>query len=81
MSNLPLHGFTQNQIWLAIVALAVELTACLQMLALTDPPGHQPRFTPNAETVSPTRSVLKNASEAEADRCTQPFDSTRSDPS
>ncbi len=36
MSNLPLHGFAQNQIWLALVALAVELTACLQMLALTD---------------------------------------------
>ncbi len=36
MSNLPLHGFTQNQIWLAIVALAVDLTAWLQMLALTD---------------------------------------------
>jgi len=36
MSNLPLHGFTQNQIWLAIVALAMELTAWLQMLALTD---------------------------------------------
>jgi len=33
MSNLPLHGFTQNQIWLAIVALAMELTARLQMLA------------------------------------------------
>jgi len=36
MSNLPLHGFAQNQIWLAIVALAMELTAWLQMLALTD---------------------------------------------
>ena len=31
----PLHGFNQNQIWCAIVQIAVELTAWLQMLALT----------------------------------------------
>lgn len=35
LTNLPLHGFSQNQIWLAIVALASELTAWMQMLALT----------------------------------------------
>lgn len=35
LTNLPLHGFAQNQIWLAIVALAAELTAWMQMLALT----------------------------------------------
>lgn len=40
LSNLPLHGFTQNQIWCAIVALAIELTAWMQMLALTE---HQAR--------------------------------------
>lgn len=34
--NLPLHEFTQNQIWCAIVALACELTAWLQILAFTD---------------------------------------------
>ena len=33
---LPLHDFAQNQIWLAIVALAAEITAWMQMLALTD---------------------------------------------
>jgi hypothetical protein len=32
LSNLPLHGFAQNQIWCAIVALAAELTAWMQML-------------------------------------------------
>ena len=32
--NLPLHSLAQNQIWCAIVALAVELTAWLQMIAL-----------------------------------------------
>jgi hypothetical protein len=36
LTNLPLHGFAHNQIWVAIVALAVELTAWTQMLALTD---------------------------------------------
>ena len=36
----PLHDFTQNQLWLAIVALAAEIVAWMQMLAL---PGHQAR--------------------------------------
>jgi Transposase DDE domain group 1 len=40
LSNLPLHGFAQNQIWCAVVAIATELTAWMQMLAL---PGHQAR--------------------------------------
>jgi len=35
LRNLPLHGFDQNQIWCAIVALAVEITAWMQMLTLT----------------------------------------------
>lgn len=34
--NLPLHGYAHNRIWVAIVALALELTAWTQMLALTD---------------------------------------------
>lgn len=40
LTNLPLHDFAQNQIWCAIVALAVELTAWMQMLALA---GHDAR--------------------------------------
>ncbi len=40
LTNLPLHDFAQNQIWCAIVALACELTAWMQTLAL---PGHQAR--------------------------------------
>ena len=40
LTNLPLHDFGQNQIWCAIVALAVELTAWMQMLALA---GHDAR--------------------------------------
>ena len=41
LANLPLHDFAQNQIWLAIVALAVELTAWMQMLALVGHPGRR----------------------------------------
>lgn len=38
LQNLPLHGFDQNRIWLAVVQLACELTAWTQMLAFgTDP--------------------------------------------
>jgi hypothetical protein len=33
--NLPLHSFAQNQLWCAIVTLAAEITAWLQLLALT----------------------------------------------
>src|SRR3982751_1992424 len=40
LSNLPLHDFTQNQIWCALVALACDLLAWLQTLALT---GHNAR--------------------------------------
>jgi hypothetical protein len=37
LRNLPLHGYEQNQIWCQIVALACELIAWTQMLALTGP--------------------------------------------
>jgi hypothetical protein len=40
LTNLPLHDFTQNQIWCALVALAVEITAWMQMLTLA---GHDAR--------------------------------------
>jgi hypothetical protein len=36
LQNLPLHGFDQNRIWLALVQLACELVAWMQMLALTE---------------------------------------------
>ena len=36
LTNLPLYSFAQNQIWCALVALACDLTAWLQLLALTD---------------------------------------------
>lgn len=40
LANLPLHDFAQNRIWCALVALACELTAWLQTLALA---GHRAR--------------------------------------
>src|SRR3954447_20082138 len=36
LANLPLHDFDQNQIWCALVALAGDLVAWMQTLALTD---------------------------------------------
>ncbi|MFD1504016.1 transposase, partial [Streptosporangium lutulentum] len=37
LRNLPLHDFTQNQMWCEIVALAGDLMAWMQMLALQGP--------------------------------------------
>lgn len=35
LTNLPLHDLNQNRIWCAIIALACEITAWMQTLALT----------------------------------------------
>jgi hypothetical protein len=43
LQNLPLTGFAQNQLWCEIVALACELLAWTQMLAL---PGTTRRWEP-----------------------------------
>jgi hypothetical protein len=46
LRNLPLHGFTANQIWCEIVALAADLLAWLPLLGCTDPTAqtaHQAR--------------------------------------
>jgi Transposase DDE domain group 1 len=40
LANLPLHDLAQNQIWCALVALAADLTAWMQTLALA---GHDAR--------------------------------------
>ena len=37
LRNLPLQGFAQNQVWCEIVAMACELFAWMQMLALDGP--------------------------------------------
>jgi hypothetical protein len=36
LRNLPLHSLHQNHIWCAIVTLAAEITAWIQLIALTD---------------------------------------------
>ncbi len=36
LRNLPFHSFDANQIWLAIIALALDLTAWLQTIGLHD---------------------------------------------
>ena len=41
LRNLPLQGFDANRIWLAVVALAADLTAWMQMLALHDHPARR----------------------------------------
>ena len=41
LTNLPLYSFAQNQIWCAIVALACELTAWMQLLALHQDPARR----------------------------------------
>jgi hypothetical protein len=41
LSNLPLHGFAHNRIWVAIVALALEVTAWMQLLALSGHPARR----------------------------------------
>ncbi|MEV7967380.1 IS1380 family transposase [Sphaerisporangium sp. NPDC088356] len=41
LRNLPLHGFTANQVWLELVALACELLAWTQMLAFDDQPARR----------------------------------------
>jgi hypothetical protein len=43
LRNLPLQGYAQNQIWCEIVALACELLAWMQLLALT---GEARRWEP-----------------------------------
>ena len=41
LRNLPLHDFAQNRIWIAVVQLAMELTAWMQMLALAGTDGRR----------------------------------------
>jgi hypothetical protein len=68
LRNPPLHDFAQNQLWCAIVALACELTAWAQMLAL---PGHSARrWEPNDSDSACSRSPGDGL--PPAPRCTCP---------
>jgi hypothetical protein len=41
LKNLPLHDLDQNRIWCAIIALACEITAWMQLLALPEHPARR----------------------------------------
>ena len=41
LENLPLRGFDQNRVWLAVVQLACDLVAWTQMLALHEHPARR----------------------------------------
>jgi hypothetical protein len=41
LTNLPLYGFAHNRIWIALVGLALELTAWMQLLALAGHPARR----------------------------------------
>ena len=41
LDALPLQGFDQNRVWLAVVQLALDLTAWMQLLALGDHPARR----------------------------------------
>ncbi len=41
LTNLPLHDLNQNRIWCAVVSLACELLAWLQLLALVGHPARR----------------------------------------
>ena len=70
LTNLPLHDFTQNQIWCAIVALACELTAWMQMLALHRTPGPPlGTQTPTATAVLHRRAARPHTAAATACTC------------
>ena len=56
LANLPLYGFDQNRIWCAIVQLACELIAWLQMLALHNHPAR--RWEPKHPRLQDRKSVV-----------------------
>ncbi|MFQ6325683.1 transposase [Nocardia sp. CWNU-33] len=41
LRNLPFHRFDANRVWLALVTLALDLTAWMQTLALTNHPARR----------------------------------------
>ena len=59
LANLPLQGFDQNRIWLAIVQLALDLTAWTQLLALHDTDArHGGRLLLHIKTTAPWANLV-----------------------
>jgi hypothetical protein len=79
LANLPLHDFAQNQIWCAIVALACDLLAWMQTLALTAHPARrwEPKRLrlrlPSTSRVTSTGLRSRRSPKALAERATAPF--------
>ena len=69
LRNLPLKGYAQNQVWCEVVALACELLAWMQMLALA-----RPGPPLGAETAAPARLRRRGTDRA---RRTPPAAATR----
>jgi hypothetical protein len=59
LRNLPLHGFSQNQIWCELAAMACELLAWMAMLALDVPCPLWP--SGSVRRTGPTRPAGRNA--------------------
>lgn len=55
LRNLPLHGFAANQVWLELIALAMELTALGPDARLARPPG----AALGIQTPAPTRLLRR----------------------
>jgi hypothetical protein len=68
LANLPLHDFAQNEIWCAVVALAADLTAWMQTLALA---GHEARrWEPKRLRLRLLSIPAPTPAPADAGRCT-----------
>ncbi len=74
LTNLPLHGFAQNQLWCAVVALTCDLTVWMQLLAFTTEDGsHQARrWRPNGSGSDSSPPPRGWSAAADASPCTWP---------
>ena len=63
LRNLPLHGLDQNRIWQAVIALACDITAWTQMLALAEHParGGSPNGSDYGSSPCPPTSPITPA--------------------
>jgi hypothetical protein len=70
LTNLPLHDFASNEIWCALVALAGDLVAWMQTLALTRTPPAGGNPSACACGCSPSPDASRPPADAPA--CTSP---------
>ena len=72
LANLPLASFAANRIWCAVVALAAEITAWMQMLAFTDTAAR--RWEPKKLRYGSSRSERPWPAADDGSGCTCPPD-------